>query len=140
MFGDDDAEEDGRPVADKPDEVFEVVEEILRGFDGDWDDDHGDDNGVEVPRDAAQTGGKVLEIEGDGVDSAGAVAEECQGEDDDDEFAEAAGGAEHGCEDASNQGLLVALCQRGRIWCRAADRCAEYHEEGARDPESKIGV
>lgn len=105
----DDADKRGGPVADEGDKVLEVDEEVALGADGDGNDDDGDDNGKGVAGDLDEAGDEGLEVERDGVHGSGRVAEEGEGEDHDDKFAETAGAVEHGGEDTADQGLVVGL-------------------------------
>lgn len=121
MLDDDDGDEGGGPIRDQGDEVLEVQEEVGRGPDGDGDHDGHHDEGEDIARHAHELRHEDLEVERYGVRSRRDVAEEREGEKDDGELPEAAGGREHGCEDAADGIRRVALFP-GRNGCdRASD-------------------
>ena len=142
MFDQDHGDETAGPVGDDAEEVLEAVEKVVRGFDADGDDDGDGDDREEDAGDVDQRRDEHLEVEGDGVHGRGDVADEREGEENGDEFPEAAGGREHGCDDAADRVLLIRCGPGGDVGDGAADSGAEDHEEdrGERLAEENVEV
>jgi len=78
MVGKHDADKRRRPVANQPEEVLQVKEEGLCGFDGDGDDDGGYEDGEEEAGDPEEDGEEHLKIQRYAVHCRREVAEHAE--------------------------------------------------------------
>lgn len=140
VLDDDDGDEGGGPVRDEGEEVLEVQEEVGGGADGDGDHDGGHDEGEDVARHAHELRHEDLEVERHRVRRGRDVAEEREREDDDDELAEAAGGREHGREDAADGIRRVALLPGRDGRDGAPDGGAQDQQGNGREDEAGEAV
>lgn len=140
VFDCDDADEGGGPVSDEGDKVLEVDEKVSLGSEGYRDHDDGYDDGEGVSGDLDQAWDERLEVECYGVHGSSRVAEEREGEDDNDEFSKAACARKHGCEDTADKRLTVGFLPLWNIGKSASNGSAKSHEENRGCEETKVAV